>query len=294
MTLASPCVGICKLDETTGWCIGCARTGDEIADWRSRNEAARKEVWDELPARFEALGVSCRRLPWSTDEIRDFVVQSLQSGRGAWVAGVVGAVAEFTPKPHGQVTTRTSGDTVIAQTDGGALRFCIDDSVRALTFESATVPLEKARIVLAVKRERGRPGLADALTALGLDIGAIHETDRQAALFDMGLGRKEARFTVRCTPGRAFDALTGALGTTFPANMAQIGPGLLAKSPTRVVETALGRIEVSAPIPAPGGTSPSGPHTHLLPDHLATKRALPPGMDLPRAYLPGAVFYPQH
>lgn len=294
MTLASPCVGICKLDDATGWCIGCARTGVEIADWRTRGDAIRAAVWKELPARFEALGVACRRLPWTTDDIRNFVVHSLQSDRGTWVAGVVGAVAEFSPKPHRQITAWTCGDTVIARTEGGALRFCINDAVRALTFESASVPLARARIVLAVKREQGRPGLADALTALGPDSGAIHEMDRQTALFDMGLGRKEARFTVRCTPGRAYDALTRALGTTFPANMAQIGPGLLAESPTRVVETALGRIEVNASIPAPGGTSPGGPHTHLLPDHLATERALPPGMDLPRAYLPGAVFYPQH
>jgi hypothetical protein len=60
----------------------------------------------------------------------------------------------------------------------------------------------------------------------------------------------------------------------------------------RVVETALGRAEISAPIPPPGGQSPTGPHTHLLPDHLATGRATPVGLDVPRAYLPGVLWYP--
>ena len=69
------------------------------------------------------------------------------------------------------------------------------------------------------------------------------------------------------------------------------GP-LVAESPTRVVESALGRIEVQGQIPPPDAKSPDGPHTHLLPDHLETGRALPVGMDLPRAYLPGAIFYP--
>jgi hypothetical protein len=29
----SPCIGVCRIDQTTGWCQGCSRTLDEIADW---------------------------------------------------------------------------------------------------------------------------------------------------------------------------------------------------------------------------------------------------------------------
>jgi predicted Fe-S protein YdhL (DUF1289 family) len=29
----SPCTGICRIEPTTGWCQGCARTLAEIADW---------------------------------------------------------------------------------------------------------------------------------------------------------------------------------------------------------------------------------------------------------------------
>jgi hypothetical protein len=68
----------------------------------------------------------------------------------------------------------------------------------------------------------------------------------------------------------------------------------LEHSPTRVVETALGRIEVATPIPPPGGKSPDGPHTHLLPGHLALMRATPAGVDLPEAYSLCATFYPRH
>ena len=69
------------------------------------------------------------------------------------------------------------------------------------------------------------------------------------------------------------------------------GP-LVIESRTRIVESALGHIEVQGQIPPPDIESPNGPHTHLLLDHLETGRALPVGMDLPRAYLPGAIFYP--
>jgi len=32
--LPSPCVGICRLDDATGWCLGCARDTNELASWR--------------------------------------------------------------------------------------------------------------------------------------------------------------------------------------------------------------------------------------------------------------------
>lgn len=29
----SPCISVCRIDPATGWCEGCARTLQEIADW---------------------------------------------------------------------------------------------------------------------------------------------------------------------------------------------------------------------------------------------------------------------
>ena len=292
MNAVSPCVGVCKLDEATGYCLGCARTGEEIAVWRDQSDAWRSTVWDALPERFETLGVTCRRLAWSTSDIRSFVKQSLERGAGTWVAGVVGAVGEFTAAPGQSTQVEVVDDTVTAMTEGGGLHFLIDDQVRALIFEPTDTPIDKARIVLAVKRERGRPVVADTLTHLGEDVNAVSPSNRAASLFDLGLNRKEARFCVRVEAGEARAALFNAEGSAFPANLPQIGTALLKESPVRVIETALGRLEVSSAIPAPGGVSPLGPHTHLLPDHLASERALPVGMDLPRAYLPGAIYCP--
>ena len=98
---------------------------------------------------------------------------------------------------------------------------------------------------------------------------------------------------MRVADGASTKALRASEGLAFATAMPRIAGPLLAESPTRVVESALGRIEVQGAILTPGGQSPAGPHTHLLPDHLETGRALPAGMDLPRAYLPGAIFYPR-
>ncbi|MDJ0608376.1 MAG: DUF1289 domain-containing protein [Kiloniellales bacterium] len=292
MALASPCVGICKLDDTTGWCLGCARSGDEIAGWRGQTDPWRAAVWEALPERLRALGVTCRRLPWKTEEIRTFATRSLRSATGTWVIGVVGALAEFSTTPGDRVGVETDGGRIEASNSGGNLRFLIDERVRALTFDPPDTPVDRQRVVLAVKRERGRLTAAAALADLGPDSAAIRREDREQRLYDLGLGREEARFCVRCGTGAAQDALAGATGDALAAAMPSLAPILLRDSPARVVESALGRIEVLTPIPEPGGRSPAGPHTHLLPDHLATERALPVGMELPSAYLPGAIFYP--
>lgn len=50
-TIASPCSGVCQLD-TLGLCLGCRRTGREIAYWRQMTDAERSRfMQDILPAR---------------------------------------------------------------------------------------------------------------------------------------------------------------------------------------------------------------------------------------------------
>ena len=290
MNIASPCTGICKLDEATGWCLGCARTGEEMDGWRVHSEEARQAVWDQIPARLKELGVTYRRLPWTTDDIRSFVTSTLEAGRGTWVIGVVGAVAEFTAAQDESVDVRVGGDDITAYTTNGALRMKVNDDIRALTFDSPDWEREP-RIVLAVKRERGRLPVASGVADLGPDTDALLQ-EPNTKLYDLGLARKEGLFCVRLGEGAAREVLNGSTGLTFPQALPMIAGPLVAESPTRVVESALGRIEVQGQIPPPDAKSPDGPHTHLLPDHLETGRALPVGMDLPRAYLPGAIFYP--
>ena len=44
----SPCVNVCEMDATTGWCAGCLRTLDEIACWSLLDSDEKQAVWVEL------------------------------------------------------------------------------------------------------------------------------------------------------------------------------------------------------------------------------------------------------
>jgi predicted Fe-S protein YdhL (DUF1289 family) len=47
----SPCISVCRMDASTGWCEGCLRTIDEIAGWSSFDDDAKRAVWDAIEAR---------------------------------------------------------------------------------------------------------------------------------------------------------------------------------------------------------------------------------------------------
>ena len=49
--VASPCNDVCRIDEANGWCVGCWRTIDEIAAWSALDDAAKRALLAELPAR---------------------------------------------------------------------------------------------------------------------------------------------------------------------------------------------------------------------------------------------------
>jgi predicted Fe-S protein YdhL (DUF1289 family) len=50
----SPCVSICRLDDVTGYCIGCLRTIDEIRDWIIMMPAEREAVLKRLNERRQS------------------------------------------------------------------------------------------------------------------------------------------------------------------------------------------------------------------------------------------------
>jgi predicted Fe-S protein YdhL (DUF1289 family) len=50
----SPCVSICRIDETSGLCLGCLRSLAEIAGWSRADDAAKRSIWRAIELRAEA------------------------------------------------------------------------------------------------------------------------------------------------------------------------------------------------------------------------------------------------
>ena len=74
----TPCINVCRLDEVTGLCLGCARNGAEIAAWAEADAGFKRAVWETLPPRRTRLGMSVYRLPWTAAEIGVFAETTLR------------------------------------------------------------------------------------------------------------------------------------------------------------------------------------------------------------------------
>ena len=96
------------------------------------------------------------------------------------------------------------------------------------------------------------------LTALGPDERALRNQDRQAMLFDLGLGALQVDVCIRVADPEVTAQLSPHTGRPLfePGNPAM--GVILAGSPHRVFVSRLGRIEVFQPIPPPDGQSPRG------------------------------------
>lgn len=51
LEIESPCIGVCTMDEATGYCLGCYRTIEEIQGWWDLDNAAKKSVIEETTKR---------------------------------------------------------------------------------------------------------------------------------------------------------------------------------------------------------------------------------------------------
>jgi len=285
---ASPCVGVCIIDEEKGQCTGCARTLEEVAVWGSASDAFRDAVWADLPARAAALGLSARRLDWRSDTLLDEMEARFRAAAGTFVVGVYGAVGEVMRDKDEPFEAHRKDYALTLATGRSAIRIEAQSYLTAFEISRAKRP---PLIALAVPTGRASLPRADALTDLGPDTTALLPRDAGGRRYDVGLGRRSARFTLRCSGGLA-EKLALYSGTPWPECLGRIGPDVLAESPVRVVEAPCIRAEVDAIIPPPGGTSPAGPRTHLLPDHIAQGFDTPPTVPLPDGYVLSALFYP--
>jgi hypothetical protein len=113
--------------------------------------------------------------------------------------------------------------------------------------------------------------------------------------FDIGIGAPHIDMLVRVAADDADTArlLASTVGRPLfePDNPA--GAAIARTSPSRILQSPIARLEVHQPIPPPGGRSPEGPHTHLLPKYLAQRIAHRPGSPLPQGLYCGLSLYPR-
>ena len=60
----SPCINVCTIDEDTGYCLGCARSLKEVAQWTRLSIEQKYSVLSQLPERKKLMKESGTDIRW--------------------------------------------------------------------------------------------------------------------------------------------------------------------------------------------------------------------------------------
>ena len=69
--LLSPCISVCYISNTTGFCEGCFRTREEISRWRYMSLEEQKRVIKKLHERGETNTGRSTRRPRSKKRVKN-------------------------------------------------------------------------------------------------------------------------------------------------------------------------------------------------------------------------------
>ena len=59
----SPCISVCRMNDNSGLCVGCFRTGVEIAGWSSAGDDDKRAVWKLIEQRMAVILMSDPKNP---------------------------------------------------------------------------------------------------------------------------------------------------------------------------------------------------------------------------------------
>jgi hypothetical protein len=230
----------------------------------------------------------------SRAQISKLLTEQMMNAATQWSLGTFGAIAEFSRDPGEPVKLTASETDISAVTERGGVAIRAVEELRPFASESITRLNWSHRIALCLPKSACAMSQRAALTELGPDNGALRVEDRGNILFDLGLDALQVDLCIR------FDDDTLAARLREHVGRPVFEPGnpamgiILAASPHRVFKSRIGRIEVYQTIPPSTGKSPDGPHTHVLPKLLKSRRTHPATEPIPDGWVPCAHLYPPH
>ncbi|MDA9494146.1 DUF6925 family protein [Bradyrhizobium sp. CCBAU 11361] len=230
----------------------------------------------------------------TADPRMDLLAGQLADAEAGWSIGTFGAIAEFTREPGEAFDMERSRDRASVVTDKGGIRIVSHPDLRLIASESPTTESWSHRVALCLPYEASAMCRRTELTEIGPDREALRRRDRDGILFDLGLGALQIDACIRVGDADAVAALRRRTGRSVFAAESDVMRIIFAADPHRVFISRMGRAEVFQPIPPPGGRSPDGPHTHVLPKLLAHGRTHAATEPLPEGWIPCAHLYPAH
>lgn len=230
------------------------------------------------------------------DALHALLVRHIEDAGSSWSVGTFGAIAEFHRDPDESATVTVGADRVSAVTDRGAVSLAVVPGLRAFAYETAGGHGGRwsHAVALCLPTHLVDGHQRRWVTELGPDTSATRPHERDSILFDVGLGCAQVDVCVRSATPEVVRVFRAAIGRSIldPGNA--IMSDMPRLSPHRVFTTSFARVEVYQPVPPPDGTTPPGPHTHVLPALIRETRTHAATVPIPEGWVPCATLYPMH
>src|SRR5262249_29791214 len=126
-----------------------------------------------------------------------FLDAQLADAETQWSLGTFGALAEFSRDAGEPITLSRDATSLSALTERGGIRIALHAGIRRVAFATTTKDSWNHRIALCLPEDRCAMHGRTVLTELGPDRDALREGDRDAVLFDLGLGALQVDCCVR-------------------------------------------------------------------------------------------------
>lgn len=231
-----------------------------------------------------------------TELLQALLARHVVDAGTSWSVGTFGAIAEFHRDPDEPASVSIEDDRFAVSTARGAVSLHVVPHLRAIAYET---PGGHGRtwshaVALCLPSPLALGHRRQCLTELGLDDEAIRTEDRVATLFDVGLGCTQADLCVRSESVDVLAALRAGVGRSILDAGSTLMTDMPRLSPHRVFMTTFARVEVYQPVPPPHGTTPAGPHTHVLPTVVREHRTHAATVPIPEGWVPCTYLYPAH
>ncbi len=227
-------------------------------------------------------------------ELREILKSHLSSPAHSWSIGIPGAIGEFMYDDSEAADITESEESISVRTGRGAMQIHFHPELACFAHEelSSCTKSWSQNLSFCLEKKHAELGANHEVKCLGEDVDALDAGAKGKLVFDLGVGSPWVRFCVRSDEKELLDALYATCGHSVFDGSKPAGEAVLEFSPTRVVVSALGRVEVETPIPKTATEVEYGPHTHLLPYLLKAKKAGAAG--IPASHVECLALYPEH
>lgn len=231
--------------------------------------------------------------PAGAGNVEALLREAMADSATGWSLGSFGALAEFA-RATDEPSRALADGRIGLVTERGAVALTLAPGLTPVAYETGFSGGYNHAVALCLP-EAACAGAGHAVvTELGPDREAARGEDRDAILFDLGLGLRAVDVCVRASDPAIVACLRAGTGRTLLAGDNPIVPNLPATNPHRVFRARLGRIEVYTPAPGPGQAGFEAPRTHIAPAILRAGRTHAATTPIPAGLVPCAGLHPPH